>query len=63
VMNIGDYDDGQSLVHGMGSAYLCQVLTQAEAGQFDPRSRTYRHYRLGISDPGKAPALPERQFG
>jgi hypothetical protein len=62
VMNIGDYDDVQALVHGFGSPYLCQVLTHAEAGQFDARSWTYWHYRLGLSDPGKVPALPERKF-
>ncbi len=62
VMNIGDYDDVQALVHGVDSAYLRQVLTHAEAGQFDARSWTYWHYRLGLSDPGKVPALPERKF-
>jgi hypothetical protein len=62
VMNIGDYDDVQSLVHQAGVPYLCEVLTHAEAGQFDARSWTYWHYRLGLSDPGKVPPLPERRF-
>jgi hypothetical protein len=62
VMNIGDYDDVQALVHQAGLPYLCKVLTHAEAGQFDPRSWTYWHYRLGLCDPGKVPALPERRF-
>ena len=62
VMNLGDYDDVQALIHRMGSAYLRQVLTEAEAGQFDARSWTYWHYRLGLSDPGKVPALPERKI-
>lgn len=62
VMNIGDYDDVQSLVHGVDTAYLCQVLKHAEAGQFDARSWTYWHYRLGLSDPGEVPALPERKL-
>jgi hypothetical protein len=62
VMNIGDYDDVQSLVHQAGVPYLCEVLTHAEAGQFNARSWTYWHYRLGLSDPGKVPTLPERRF-
>lgn len=62
VMNIGDYDDVQFLVHEAGEAYLSEVLIHAEAGQFNPRSWTYWHYRLGLSDPGKVPALPERRL-
>lgn len=62
VMNIGDYDDVQALVHSAGVAYLREVLAHAEAGQFDARSWTYWHYRLGVSDPGKVPALPERRL-
>jgi hypothetical protein len=63
VMNLGDYEDVQALVHRVDSAYLCQVLTEAEAGQFDARSWAYWHYRLGLSDPGKVPALPKRKVG
>jgi hypothetical protein len=62
VMNIGDYEDVQSLVHQAGAAYLCEVIMQAEVGQFDARSWTYWHYRLGLSDPGKVPPLPKRRF-
>jgi hypothetical protein len=61
VMNLGDYEDVQALVHRVDSAYLRKILTGAEAGQFDARSWTYWHYRLGLSDPGKVPALPERK--
>ena len=61
VMDMGDYDDVQSLVHETGTAYLREVLTHAEAGQFNARSWMYWHYRLGLSDPGKVPALPERR--
>jgi hypothetical protein len=61
VMDLGDYDDVQSLVHEAGTAYLREVLRRAEAGQFNARSWTYWHYRLGLSDPGKVPALPERR--
>lgn len=62
VMDIGDYDDVQSLVHEAGVAYLREVLTHAEAGQLNARSWAYWHYRLGLSDPGKVPALPERRI-
>jgi hypothetical protein len=62
VMNIGDYDDVQALVHQAGVPYLSEVLTCAEVGQFNARSWTYWHYRLGLSDSGKVPALPERRF-
>ena len=62
VMNIGDYDDVQCVVHAAGIAYLCEVLKHAEVGQFNARSWTYWHYRTGLSDPGKVPALPERRL-
>jgi hypothetical protein len=62
VMNLGDYDDVQTLVHEAGVACLCEVLTHAEAGQFDARSWAYWHYRLGLSDSGNVPALPERRL-
>lgn len=62
VMEIGDYDDVQSLVHQAGVPYLCEVLTGAEAGQFSARSWTYWHYRLGLSNLGEVPALPERRL-
>jgi hypothetical protein len=62
VMNIGDYDDVQSVVHAAGMAYLSEVLRHAEVGQFNARSWTYWHYRLGLSEPGKVPALPERRL-
>ena len=62
VMNIGDYGDVQSLVHEAGVAYLCEVLAHAEIGQFNARSWTYWHYRLGLSKPGRVPALPERRL-
>lgn len=62
VMDIGDYDDVQSIVHEAGVAYLRDVLVNAEAGQFNAKSWTYWHYRLGLCDPGKVPALPERRI-
>ena len=41
---------------------LARVLTQAEIGQFTPRSWSYWHYRLGIADIDDVPALPLRRL-
>ena len=62
VMNIGDYDDVQVLVNQVGDAYLRDVLTHAEIGQFNPRSWVYWHYRLGLASLGHVPAMPMRKF-
>jgi len=61
VMNIGDYDDVQDLAARLGDGYLREVLIHAEIGQFNERSWTYWHYRLGIAQPGFVPPLPERR--
>lgn len=63
VMNIGDYDDVQALASEVGEDVLREVLVHAEAGQFDERSWTYWHYRLGLAGVGKVPPLPVRRFG
>jgi hypothetical protein len=60
VMNIGDYDDVQTLATLVGDEYLRAVLRQAEIGQFTPRSWAYWHYRLGLAAPDHVPAMPER---
>lgn len=62
VMNIGDYADVQSLVSQVGDEVLREVLTHAEAGQFNERSWAYWHYRLGLSSVDNVPALPVRRF-
>jgi hypothetical protein len=62
VMNIGDYADVQALVSQVGDAALREVLTHAEAGQFNERSWAYWHYRLGLSSVDHVPALPVRRF-
>lgn len=62
VMNIGDYDDVQVLTKELDPEYLIHILKHAEAGQFNPRSWTYWHYRLGLSEPGKVPELPLRRI-
>ena len=62
VMNIGDFDDIQALARVAGDEILRQVLTHAEAGQFDQRSWAYWHYRLGLADLERVPPLPRRAF-
>ncbi len=62
VMNIGDFDDIQALDRMVGDEILRQVLTHAEAGQFDQRSWAYWHYRLGLADLERVPPLPRRVF-
>jgi hypothetical protein len=61
IMNIGDYDDVRALFKLVDEEYLRAVLQGAEAGEFNERSWTYWHYRLGVSEPGEVPALPQRR--
>jgi hypothetical protein len=62
VMNIGDYADVQALASLVGDEVLRDVLTHAEAGQFNERSWAYWHYRLGLASLDHVPALPVRRF-
>lgn len=62
VMNIGDYDDVELLVQHAGDDCLRAVLTQSEIGQFSEKSWTYWHYRLGLAEPGRVPAMPQRRI-
>lgn len=63
VMNIGDYADVQWMVAVLGDDLLRTVLNSAEAGQFNERSWTYWHYRLGVARMDEVPPLPVRRFG
>lgn len=62
VMNIGDYADVQQLAHDVGDDVLRDVLTHAQAGQFEPRSWAYWHYRLGLASVDHLPPMPVRRF-
>lgn len=63
VMDIGDYADVQSLANQVGDDVLREVIAHAEAGQFNPRSWAYWHYRLGIAHTDHdVPALPSRRY-
>jgi len=62
VMNIGDYADVLALASQVGDETLREVLMRAEAGQFNERSWTYWHYRLGLAVAGQVPPLPKRKL-
>jgi hypothetical protein len=61
MMNIGDYDDVRALCKQVDEEYLRAVLKGAGAGELNEKSWAYWHYRLGVSEPGQVPALPERR--
>jgi len=62
VMNMGDYADVQQLAHQVGDDVLRDVIAHAQAGQFDPRSWAYWHYRLGLASVDHVPPLPSRRL-
>ncbi|MBV5298187.1 MAG: hypothetical protein JZU64_08630 [Rhodoferax sp.] len=62
VMNIGDYADVQQLAHQVGDDVLRDVINHAQAGQFDPRSWAYWHYRLGLASVDQVPPMPSRRL-
>ncbi|MGA7181166.1 MAG: hypothetical protein WBX11_16490 [Thiobacillaceae bacterium] len=63
VMNIGDFADVQALVDDAGVEMLRDVLTHAEAGEFDERSWAYWNVRLKLADVDHIPPMPVRQIG
>jgi len=58
VMNLGTWEDLTAMVETTGEEYLRGVLSRAEAGQLNPRSWHYWHYRLGLADFGRVPVPP-----
>lgn len=62
VMNLGDFEDVQTLANRVGDKVLRDVLTQAEAGQFNARSWAYWHYRLGLAEVDDVPPMPARRL-
>lgn len=62
VMELGDWEDLQIVVHSLGDDYLRRVIAQAEPGQFNERSWHYWHYRLHLAELGTVPPLPMRAF-
>lgn len=62
VMNLGDWEDAIAMQQWLGDAVLRDALTHAEAGQFNARSWTWWHHRLGLARAGQVPPLPIRHF-
>jgi hypothetical protein len=62
VMNLGEFGDVRELAQTLGDDELLDALIHAEPGQFCERSWEYWHYRLGLAEPDKVPALPRRAF-
>jgi len=60
VMNVGDYEDVQKLANQIGDEALRNALLQAQPGQFNERSWSYWHYRLGLASHPNLPPLPIR---
>lgn len=63
VMDIGDYDDVQLLTAHVTKQHLQEILQGAEIGQFNERSWSYWHYRLGLSASEPVPPMPRRRLG
>lgn len=62
VMNSGVFNDVAALSEALGESTLREVLQVAQAGQFDPPSWHYWHYRLGLAAPGAVPPVPQRKI-
>lgn len=58
VMNIGVFEDIRRMAAALGDECLRYVIGHAEAGQFNPRSWHYWHYRLGLAKADQVPPLP-----
>lgn len=62
VMNIGTWDDAESMRRELGDEVLRDALAHADAGQFNARSWAWWHYRLDVAQPGALPPLPQRHL-
>lgn len=59
VMDLGNWDDIQSLRHTVGDHLLKKMLQNAPAGYFHARSWDYWHVKLGVTP---IPSLPKRKL-
>lgn len=59
VMNLGSWEDIQSLRQAVGDPVLKLVLNNAPAGYFHPRSWDYWHVKFAIKP---IPELPKRKL-
>lgn len=62
VMDSGDYSDILALAAAVGDGELRDALVRAGAGEFNPRSWAYWHYRLELARVDEVPPLPVRRF-
>lgn len=63
VMDIGDFEDVLALEKMVGDEVLIEVLKNAEAGWFRPRSWNFWHLRLDLIAPLEdPPPLPTRKL-
>ena len=62
VMELGNFEDTQELIRVCGTRKLAEVIWNAQAGWFSPRSWHYWHYRLHLAEVGRVPPLPTRKF-
>lgn len=62
VMDRGPWEDVCALIEIVGKEKLLDVLNHAEAGEFEPRSWSYWHYRLTDISLGEVPPMPERRI-
>jgi hypothetical protein len=63
VMNLGTFEDAQSLLHAVGEAEFKKALREAGPGEFSERSWHYWHLVLGITSLNAIPPLPIRRYG
>lgn len=61
VMDRGTLSDAAKIVRVFGDDYLRNVIANARAGWFHPKSWHYWHYKLGLTRIGDVvPPLPRR---
>jgi transcriptional regulator with XRE-family HTH domain len=62
VMELGSYEDTQSLEEKIGLPKMKQVLANAKPGWFSSKSWNYWHLRLGVSESNHVPPMPRRNY-
>ena len=63
VMNVGTFEDVQTLLRRVGESKFKEVLREARPGEFFERSWHYWHLVLGLTQPDAISPMPVRQLG